>query len=264
MIICDDRQFAFIHIPKCAGTSVRRALHRLDTRGEQFFRIGDHGSMGRVHMAHLTLPDLATFYPATLAAVRGYRSMAIVRDPVDRFYSAITQRLREFGEIAQSAITPAMVEQDAHRVIDYLESGPPRIDLEHVHFQRQCDFVELGGERIVKAIFPLRDMAAAARYIHALTGVEVGEEKRNSSVELRFGVLRPVQRVLRDHYARWVPATRRAEIRRRMTRAGLYRDITKQRYIQPGDRVDRFIRDYYARDFEIIAALDGSARIEAA
>src|SRR5215468_7000541 len=109
MIICDDRQFAFVHIPKCAGTSIRRALRQADTTGEAFFRIADHPVMGLVHLAHLTLADLAEHYPDTLAQIARYRSMAIVRDPVERFYSAVFQRLREFKEVPQSAISPSLI-----------------------------------------------------------------------------------------------------------------------------------------------------------
>lgn len=252
MIICDDREFAFIHIPKCAGTSVRRALRVIDTSGAAFFHIASHPQMGEVHLAHLTLADLATHYPATLATIRRYRSMAIVRDPMERFYSALNQRLREFKHIAQSAISPAMIEAEAQHVIAYLESAPPRLDLEHVHFQRQCEFIELHGERLVDDIFVLTDMAGVARHIARITGVNVDEEKRNRTVELRIGALRPVQRLLLDRYVRWVPSERRAAIRERMVRAGFYQDIPIQRHVHPGSLTERFIREYYARDCEIV------------
>src|SRR5262249_37708599 len=143
MIISDNHRFVFVHVPKCAGTSVRRALREIDTSGGQFWRIGEHPEMGAVHFAHLTLVDLAQYYPEAFAKIRDYRSMAILRDPRDRFFSAVYQRLREFRLIGQSAITSAMVEAEAAAVRRYLEAAPERLDLEHVHFNRQCDFIEL-------------------------------------------------------------------------------------------------------------------------
>lgn len=252
MIICDDRKFAFIHIPKCAGTSVRHALRPFDTTGEAFFRIDEHPAMGAVHLAHLTLADLARYFPDTFDKVICYRSMAIVRDPVDRFYSAVFQRLREFKEIAQSAITQEKIEAEAHGVIAYLENTPGRLDLEHVHFNRQCDFIELAGESIVRNVFPVADMAGAVRHIESLSGVNLDIVQKNPTTELRFGALRPMQRMLRARYARMVPADRRARIRERMTRAGFYKAVPKQQFLDPDGPIDRFIRDYYARDFEIV------------
>lgn len=253
MIICDDRKFAFIHIPKCAGTSVRRALREIDTTGAAFFSIADHPAMGQVHLAHLTLKDVALYYPDALERISHYRSMAILRDPVERFYSAIFQRLREFKGVAQSAISAEMVEADAKRVIAYLETAPRRLDLEHVHFNRQADFVELEGQRLVRDIFQLADMAGAAHHIRSITGIDIGDDKRNRTTQLRFRALRPLQRMLRDRYASLVAPERRARIRERMTRVGFYNGVPKQQFVQPGSRIDQFIRDYYARDFEIVA-----------
>jgi hypothetical protein len=251
MIICDDRQFAFIHIPKCAGTSVRRSLRGIDTTGEAFFRIADHPVMGSVHLAHLTLADLAEHYPETFDKVVRYRSMAIVRQPLDRFYSAIFQRLREFKEVAQSAISEEMLEADGEAVIAYLERASGRLDLEHVHFNRQCEFVELGRDRIVQDIFPVTRMSEAAEYVRQVAGVEIGDEKRNQTTQLRFGPLRPLQRLLRERYAKLVSAERRASIREKMTRAGFYAEVSKERLVKSGGRIERFVRDYYARDFEL-------------
>jgi hypothetical protein len=264
MIICDTREFAFIHIPKCAGTSVRRALRGLDTTGEAFFRIADHPVMGPVHLAHLTLADLAEHYSDTFDKVVRYRSIAIVRDPLERFYSAVFQRLREFKHVAQSAISPELVEQQAAGSIAYLEAAPARLDLEHVHFNRQCEFVEHGGKRIVGNLFSVNRMAEAAHFIQGVTGVDIQGDRRNPTTELRFPLLQPLQRKLRDHYARLVPAERRARIRERMTRAGFYTEVPKQRFFQPGGRIETFVRDYYARDFKIFEECERQVEDEAA
>jgi hypothetical protein len=264
MIICDDREFAFIHIPKCAGTSVRRALRGIDTTGEAFFRIADHPVMGPVHLAHLTLAELAEHYPETFDKVVRYRSMAIIRHPLERFYSAVFQRLREFKVVAQSAISSEMLEAEADAVIAYLETAPDRLDLEHVHFNRQCEFIELNGERIVRDIFPVTRMAEAAEHIRRVAGVEIGEDKRNRTTHLRFAPLRPLQRLLRDRYAKLVSAERRALIRERMTRAGFYAEVRKESFVKPGGRLERFVRDYYARDFEIFEQCEQRLKAHAA
>lgn len=252
MIISDEREFVFVHIPKCAGTSVKRALRGIDTSDSFFEGIGEHPAMGTVHFAHLTLADLAAHYPETLERIGRYRSLAIVRDPSARFYSAIFQRLREFKGIAQSAITDAMIASEADEIIAYLETAPARLDLAYVHFNRQCDFVELDGRRFVGELYALDDMAVASRRIGQLTGIDVGNDRQNRTTELSIGALRPVQRLLRDRYVRLVPADRRHRLREQMTRLGFYRSVPQQKYNLPGGRTERFICDYYARDQAIL------------
>ena len=107
-------------------------------------------------------------------------------------------------------------------------------------------------------------MAEAAAHIRLHTGIEIGDEKRNPTTELSFGPLRPVQRLLRDRYAKLVPARHRTRIREAMTRAGLYREVAAERFIDQDGHVDRFIRDYYARDFEIYEQAIRQPRAKAA
>lgn len=254
MIISDKLGFAFVHIPKCAGTSVKRVLRAIDTTGLTFRGIANHPEMGTVHMAHLTMSDFATYYPDEFERVSRYRSMAIMRDPTERFHSAIFQRLREFKEVPQSAISAAMIESEARDVISYLESAPHRLDVEHVHFNRQSDFIELDGERIVERLFSLDNMAAAIDHIHRLTGVQVGKDHENRTTQFRFRALRPIQRLLRDPYVHLVPSDRRLWIREKMTRARLYQELPKQQFGRTDGSTARFIREYYARDFELLAA----------
>ncbi len=251
MIISDDHRFVFVHVPKCAGTSLRHALRAIDSSGGAFRAIGEHPEMGSVHFAHLPLADVARYFPQAFEKVCDYRSMAIVRDPLDRFFSAIFQRLREFGGTGQSAITPEMIEREAAAIIRHLESRPARLDAEHVHFNRQADFIEFDGRQIVRQVFPLERLADAVRWIAQTTGVEIGEERRNRTTEFSISSLRPIQRLLRAPYARLIPAERRTKIREQMARAGFYRDIPKQRFVSPGGVAEQFIRHHYSRDFAI-------------
>ncbi len=255
MILSDEHRLAFVHIPKCAGVSIKQPLRPLDSTGGQYSRIGDHPLLGRIHFAHIPLTDLAEHFPDDWAKLRAYRSFAVLRDPRERFLSAMFQRLREFRGANQSDITPARVEQEAASVIAYLESGPARLDLEHVHFNRQCDYVFRDGERIVQDLFAIENMGAITAYVADRTGIAIAEERRNRSTELRLGALRPVVRLLRRPYAAIIPYAARNRLRARMTRAGLYGQATRQPMIRPGGHVDGFIRDYYAQDFALHAAV---------
>lgn len=135
--------------------------------------------------------------------------------------------------------------------MNYLESEPERLDLEHVHFNRQCDFIELEGERIVRDVFAVDRMDDIAHVIANATGVDIGKERQNRTTEMTFKSLRPLQRMLRSPYSRLVSAEVREDIRERMTRVGFYKDVPKRQFVQPGSAIDLFIREYYAHDFAL-------------
>ncbi len=258
MIISDRHQFAFIHIPKCAGTSVRKALRSIDATDGMFDGMARHPEMGMVHYAHFTLVDLARYFPEEYRKVAAYRSVAIVRDPVDRFYSALFQRLREFRGYQQSQITASVIEIEAEAVIETLGASAQRLDLEYVHFNRQSDYVFNGDERLVTEVFALDRLADASTYIESCTGVRLDETApENRTVALKAGVFAPVIRALRKPYAAVVPLDTRDRLRTRFTKLGLYGSVEKRKFLEPGSLTERFLGAHYAKDFELYASAIG-------
>ena len=96
MIVDDAHEVAFVHIPKCGGTSVSRQLRLLDSNNEFFKDVRDHPALGRTHFSHLPLFFLREFYPETFDRIAAYRAFAIARDPYVRFASSTIQHLDEF------------------------------------------------------------------------------------------------------------------------------------------------------------------------
>lgn len=96
MIIDDTHQFVFVHIPKCAGSSVHAQLSLFDARDPASHRGGVHPVLGPIHFAHIPLRFLRDHFPAEFAKLGVYRSFALTRDPRARFVSATVQHLREF------------------------------------------------------------------------------------------------------------------------------------------------------------------------
>jgi hypothetical protein len=253
MILSDEHRLAFVHIPKCAGVSVKQPLRAIDSTNGYFSRIADHPVLGRTHYAHIPLNDLAEFFPDEWAKVRSYRSFAVVRDPTERFVSSMFQRLREFKGMNQSDITPDRLEQQAEEVIRYLESAPGRLNLEHVHFNRQVDYICLDGAQVVESVFPIAHMGKIIAYIADTTGIAVEEERKNRSTEIRFSSAKPLIRMLRKPYAAMVPYAVRNRLRSKLLNAGVYGDVAKQNILRRDGRTAGFIRAYYAADFEMHA-----------
>ncbi|MFM9976637.1 MAG: sulfotransferase family 2 domain-containing protein [Sphingomonadaceae bacterium] len=255
MIISDQHRFAFVHIPKCAGTSVRKALRPIDETIGQFDQIGSHADMGTIHYGHITLADLARYFPEHYAKVRAFRSMAIVRHPVDRFFSAVFQRLREFKGYDQSQISQTVIETEANALARHLTASTDRLDLAHVHFNRQSDYVFNDGERVVAEVFALDRLEDASAFIEACTGVRLETEAReNRTAALRFGSLQPIVRALRAPYGALVPLEARNRIRNYLVKTGVYGDVETRNFAKPGSYLDGFLADYYRDDFSLYAA----------
>jgi hypothetical protein len=88
MIIIDELNFVYVHIPKCAGTTIKESNPELELT-----RIDNgHG----FDSTHLPLSYIKIKVPSVYAKILDYESYAHVRDPVSRFRSAFFQHSREF------------------------------------------------------------------------------------------------------------------------------------------------------------------------
>ncbi len=146
MIISHKHQTVFIHIPKNAGSSVRQMLVNADPECERMwgyrflprhYRFGDS--------AHMALVDLP---PEKRAIVDRYDAFAVVRDPVSRFFSAMTQHF--FQHRYRDRRTPAqfLAELDSTRI---------RYDPAYIHFCPQHFFTHVGDRQVVKTLYNVDD-----------------------------------------------------------------------------------------------------------
>ncbi len=152
MIISDQHRFAFVHVPKCGGSSVRVQLKRFDKYGGRFSRKTFHPELGFIDLSHLPLETLRDHFPEAFEEVRSYRSFAFVREPEARFFSAVRQRIGEFRRIPEPDITPGMALKEAEAVIDHVAGAPHSLDAQYIHFRRQADYVFCGSEQVVRHV----------------------------------------------------------------------------------------------------------------
>lgn len=92
MIISDTYRFAFIHIPKCAGTTVRQYFDKYDQKAIES-GLKSHPEFGVFDYNHIPLHVLHYFFLTEYEKVRAYYSFAILRDPFARFPSSVNMRL---------------------------------------------------------------------------------------------------------------------------------------------------------------------------
>lgn len=156
MIVSDRHNFAFVHIPKCAGTSVRKAILPFHDGGDFFLKtLESHPKYGELDYRHLPLGMLKKIDEDAFEKIRSHDSYAIVRDPYARFRSAISQRAKMYLDTELPKLTDDQLLEQIQSVMDYLNSNPDVIPSEYTHFIRQSEYVFLDGEQIVTNLFPL-------------------------------------------------------------------------------------------------------------
>lgn len=273
-----NRNLFFIHIPKNAGMSVRKAL---SVDGEASFapmaadlgldeaeaerviersRGFDHPALGRIHPSHLALVFLQKELPQTWAALEGAHSFALTREPRARFLSALMQRLKEFKDAGAIRADDPLVRDEAERVCQWLDGRGPYTEIEYIHFARQVDYVMIDGIRVVSQVLPVDRTDALTRWIAAETGLGIDIEHGHSRRQPKKWA-RTVQPVARFAGRNLMPRAVKKALHPLWMNSGLFasaaKDYNKVRF---SDDVETFVQSYYAAD----AALHEEALANAA
>lgn len=146
MIISHKYQTVFVHIPKCAGTSVRRALSKADPDCERFWGwrwLERHQRYA--DSAHLPLIDL---HPAKFDHVKNYTTVTLSRDPLTRFLSGVNQHFQQHAYRRRLAPSQMLAE---------MTSTDIRYNAAYIHFCPQHYFINIGEKRHVDHILKLED-----------------------------------------------------------------------------------------------------------
>lgn len=254
MIIDDAHRAAFIHVPKCGGTSISLQLGAVDSYAGAFRGKGERAGLGPVHFAHLPLRFLREAFPEVFAKVAAYRSFALTRDPHERFASAVFQRLDEFRGVRKTAVTGRLALAEAAEVIAWLADRGPFCDLEYIHFSRQVDYVRLDGRTLVENVFAMESMDSLARALGAICEVDLDPERRENTNFASRNRLLEWAHLAKPVYSRLTTWAFRERILQALRRwnvqspRGLYDDLRRD------PRISRFVETYYAADFRLHAA----------
>ncbi|WP_227271817.1 sulfotransferase family 2 domain-containing protein [Roseobacter weihaiensis] len=264
MIILTEKKFAFLHIPKCGGSTIQKWLRQHLTSDGAFYGKIEHPQIGTVYREHLTLQQLAAHYPDVLETLRASDTFAILRDPLKRFVSALGQYVNEMHGGNITLMSPGDVNTLAGDILDQLETLDGAFRFELTHFIPQADFIELEGVRVARELRPLQQMEATFAELSTRLDIPPPQVVRqNVRKEFRVKALAPILRRL-DQLARRV-LPRKLATRLNALASGVFQ---RPKSAQSAPLLDaetaRRIRAFYRRDFELLQEISETEKAKLA
>lgn len=128
MPICNKRKIVFIHIPRCGGSMIEKALGIYKNDYPKVHEDILFGRKDNRELQHLTYDEVSS-----IRDVSNYESFAIVRDPIDRFISVCNRRRSIFLESNEISY---YIKLASYCIAENNYKN------ELCHFKPQCNFVD--------------------------------------------------------------------------------------------------------------------------
>jgi hypothetical protein len=198
MIISKKHNFTFIHIPKCAGTTVRTVLSEFNEwkhSGPPWVK--NHSYCGLMDFGHIPLFTLRDHFKNDFEAIKASWSFAVVRDPHERFASSVSQRLKMYNENSIYSLSTKDFERVIKKDIEFLINQPKTENLlpaEYIHFQKQSDYLKIEGEMLVDSIYTTGNLSELFEEIEKITGKKLSYRSDKSQDVRKEGETRVIKR----------------------------------------------------------------------
>lgn len=196
----------YVAVPKVACTSIKTALFKL----QNGFDFQDFITNWRyIHIHHPSVYPSMPFVDLNKENLDGYFKVALVRDPVERFLSAYSNRVGHYRELSAERIGEAATAQglrpdpDLHEFIEHLDAY--RAVSPSILHHTDPMWVFLGEDpAFYDRIFNLRYIDAFAKTISEMTGTEFTIPRLQTQGEkISVDTLSPAEkRKIEDFYAR--------------------------------------------------------------
>jgi hypothetical protein len=260
LIISDRHRFAFIHIPKCAGSYVSRKLDPYDdAQGEFRCGVKTHPVLGAIDYHHLPLTVLRQHFPSAFERLVNYRSYALLRDPFERFPSSVAQRIKVYRGVPLHRMSPRDLESEVESIIEHLSSREQILEPEYAHFTRQSDFVAIDDKHIVECLYLVEDVDIMLSHIENLAGITLPSPEKSSTVNradvYRNEYFRQTLEWLRPFISgtplKFIPQWLQQGIRRSIYTPAQNRLPA----IFSSASVNHFVREHYDRDIQLVESI---------
>lgn len=194
MIISSAHDFGFVHIAKCAGSTIRQQLREYDDLKGQFSRTISHPVLGPINGQHVPLATLQAHFPDAFHALQSVISYTVVRAPLDRFVSGVSQLIRDRGG-EPGEMTADQILATALGAADYMRQSPDLPDRAHILFAPQHSYTHLEDRQVVTHIYAMENLAELVDRIETQHGLAlIRDQTWNPTVTYRFKALtRPLK-----------------------------------------------------------------------
>lgn len=196
MIISETKSFAFIHVPKCAGTSIRNSLFPYDTRNNYFWLhynipgASETCANLAIDKAHMPLAILKNLYPNDFRLLSELTTFAASRHPLKRLISAFFEPRKELLELAASEKSHeciAQIQDTFNQYISCLTTEANFLDHRFTHATPQTFYHIYKGKVMTDATIKLEDpMSGIARlkYLNPTAGLAVERALKASAKDV--------------------------------------------------------------------------------
>ncbi len=146
-MISNNHKFVFIHIPKCAGTSIENAIG-------SYCNSGGFGYSKQIcgHIQHANCEELCQLNLLTEKQCNEYFKFAFVRNPWDRCVSEYVWRIKQFGNFLNGPVNvnngvkhPKFTKEWVRKNVtfeDFLTKNFPWQELSFIqHMKPQTDYI---------------------------------------------------------------------------------------------------------------------------
>lgn len=252
MIINKAHDFGFVHIPKCAGSTIRQQLRDRDDLEGKFYHTMTLPDIGRINANHILLGTLEQHFPDDLARLRDVTSYAILRAPMDRFKSAVAQHLR--GHVREaSELSLAEIQAETDKIIAEIRADPDQRVIRNTIFYRQVDYVFLHDEQIIDHLYPMTNMAPLFDRLDQVHGLALERDQVwNPTVTYRVPGSSSGLKRLKDKARKVLPTKTYATVRDIGIRLLTTKGVPKlERFLDNSQTVRDFVDDHYARDIAL-------------
>lgn len=251
MVISDKFQFIFVHIPKNAGSFVRKKLEYYQ-ENDIFNKVVKHQILGNIDVDHVTLENLEQYYPELFLKVNMYWSFAILRDPYSRFGSSVTQRIKMYNPENINTLSQSEFHSSVLKVINEIKKcslNNRNLPFDLIHFQPQHSYIFLNNRQIVKNIYTTKQFVDLTKEFMNRFGIKIDfDEKGKENVGLiapnkKIGKLYLLFKPIYDFFPNSI----------RLFLKNIFLVDRNKRFdkILSSPEVIQFINTYYAKDIEL-------------
>lgn len=253
MILCPAHGFAFVHVPKCAGSSVRRQIEDADPGNVVYGRPGEHPTLGLIDYGHIPLATLREHFADAYAFLLEHDAYAVARDPLARFGSAVRQTLWSYEHKPMTLYAPGELRDKTLRLMDEVARDIDALPYRLTFFQRQDDFVHDGGRRIVEHVYAIDHVDRLLDDLGRRMGRTLDPELRaNQNVSLRVKALGGLAYRVNDLLFRHAPPRLHAAVKGAALRVlARKEDAATESGMLDWPEVRAFVAEHYAADFAL-------------